>query len=285
MRRTTRPETWAKFAARVRAGRRSFARHFGSCPRAVYLRRMSEVRHKRSMLLDPRFQLKWTGYLVGVVLAVMAGLGVVIGTTSARASDAAAIAVKQAEKAFQESLANSISTRRTVQMAAGDSPAFAAVMEEEIEKHDAELKKDLEGVRARQAQIARDRAFVRDLIVGAGVVLLALLVMMGILITHRIVGPVHKMKRLLRRLSTGRLVVDERLRKGDELEDLFETFLQATFSLRAMQRARIATLDDTLTKAEQTGAAAEVVDGLRVLRAQMVLGLEPRRHSTLPPEK
>lgn len=244
---------------------------------------MPEARHKRSMLLDPRFQLKWTGYLVGVVLAVMAALGVVIGTTSARASDVAAIAVKQAEQAFQESLANSISTRRTVQMAASDSPAFAALMEEELGKHDAELQKELEAVRERQAQIARDRAFVRDLIVGAGVVLLALLVAMGILITHRIVGPVHKMKRLLRKLSTGRLVVDERLRKGDELGDLFETFLQATFSLRAMQRARLATLDDTLTKAEQTGAAPEVVDGLRVLRAQMVLGLEPRRNSTIPP--
>jgi nitrogen fixation/metabolism regulation signal transduction histidine kinase len=245
---------------------------------------MAESRTQRSMLLDARFQLKWTGYLVGVVLVVMAGLGVLIGKTSARASDAAAIAVKQAEKAFQESLANSISTRRTVQMAAGDSPAFAAVMEEELGKHDAELGKELEGVRARQEEIAHDRTFVRNLIIGAGGVLLALLVFMGILITHRIVGPVHKMKRLLRKLSTGRLVVDERLRRGDELEDLFETFLQATYSLRAMQRARLATLDETITRAESTGSATEVIDGLRVLRAQLVLGLEPRRHSTIPPE-
>ena len=51
---------------------------------------------------------------------------------------------------------------------------------------------------------------------------------MGIVITHRIVGPVHKMKRLLRRVSTGRLAIEERLRKGDELEDLFDTFLQMT---------------------------------------------------------
>lgn len=237
------------------------------------------------MLLDPRFQLKWTGYLVGVVLFVMAGLGVAIGRTAARASDSAALAVKQAEKAFEESRANSVLTRRTVQMAAGDSPAFAAMMDEELGKYDAQLGHDLDDVRARQAEIARDRSFMRLLIVGAGAVLLTLLVLMGVVITHRIVGPVHKMKRLLRKLSTGRLVVDERLRRGDELEDLFETFLQTTYSLRAQQRARIATLDDTLARAEATGASEEVKGGLRVLRAQMLLGLERRRHSTIPPEK
>jgi nitrogen fixation/metabolism regulation signal transduction histidine kinase len=246
---------------------------------------MAQPRSKRSVLLDPRFQLKWTGYLVGVVLVVMTGLGIVIGRTAARASSSAALAVAQAEKAFEQSQANSVLTRRSVQMAAGDSPAFAAYMDEELGKYDEQLGRDLEAVRARQGEIARDKTFVTGLIVVAGAVLLVLLLLMGIVITHRIVGPVHKMKRLLRRLSTGRLVVDERLRRGDELEDLFDTFLQATFSLRAMQRARIATLDETLARAEATGAAEEVVDGLRVLRAQMVLGMERRRHSTIPPEK
>lgn len=260
------------------------AAEISSFPRArVYLRQMAESRRKRSLLLDPRFQLKWTGYLVGVVLVVMAGLGVLIGRTAERASDSAALAVKEAEAAFEQSRANSILTRRTVQMAAGDSPAFAAVMDEELGKYDAQLGKDLDGVRARQQEIARDRRETRALIIGAGGVLLLLLLLMGVFITHRIVGPVHKMKRLLRRLSTGRLVVDERLRKGDELEDLFDTFLQTAYSLRAMQRARIATLDDTLARAQATGASEEVVDGLRVLRAQMVLGLERRRNSTLPP--
>jgi len=37
-----------------------------------------------------------------------------------------------------------------------------------------------------------------------------------------------KLKRLLRRVGTGRLVVRERLRRGDELGDLFDTFLQMT---------------------------------------------------------
>ena len=80
-----------------------------------------------------------------------------------------------------------------------------------------------------------------------------------------------------------RLVIDERLRKGDELEELFDTFLQMTYSLRAIQSARLGTLDDTLKKAEDVGAPQEVIDGMRALRAQMVLGIERRRASIPPP--
>jgi hypothetical protein len=91
------------------------------------------------------------------------------------------------------------------------------------------------------------------------------------------------MKRLLRRVSTGRLAIEERLRRGDELEDLFDTFLQMTYSLRATQHARLATLDSTLKHAEASASTPrEVIEGLRALRAQMVLGLERRRPSQYP---
>jgi methyl-accepting chemotaxis protein len=133
-------------------------------------------------------------------------------------------------------------------------------------------------VRRVQTNIADDRRRIQLMLVGAGLALVALLAAMGIVITHRIVGPVHKMKRLLRRVSTGRLVVEERLRRGDELEDLFDTFLQMTYSLRAMQAARLATLETTLVRAEASASTPpEVIGGMRALRAQLVLGIEPRR--------
>lgn len=239
-------------------------------------------RKKQSYLLDLRFQLKWTSYLVGVVLLVMTALGVVIGRTAGRASDTASIAVSQAEKAFEESRTNSILARRSVQMAAPDNPALVMVMDESLAEVDAQQDKNLADVRRKQSDIARDRQSLQRLLVVAGALLVILLFAMGIVITHRIVGPVHRLKRLLRRVSTGRLVIDERLRKTDELEDLFDAFLQMTHSLRAAQRARLATLDVTLQKAEAGGASAEVLAGMRALRAQMVLGIEPRRDSRIP---
>lgn len=244
---------------------------------------MPQVRRKKSYLLDPRFQLKWTGYLVGVVVLVMTGLGLVIARTAGRASDTASLAVKQAEKAFEESRTNNILARRTVQLAAGDNAALQAIMEESLGEVDAQSEKNLADVRRTEAEIAQDRKKLQILLVAAGVALVALLLVMGVVITHRIVGPVHRMKRLLRRVSTGRLVIDERLRKGDELEDLFDTFLQMTYSLRAMQTARLATLDGAIRRAEATSTPAEVLESLRALRAQLVVGLEPRRNSLRPP--
>lgn len=245
---------------------------------------MPDARRKKSYLLDPRFQLKWTSYLVVVVVLVMAGLGYVIARTAGHASDTASLAVKQAEKAYEESKSNNILTRRTMQLAGGDNPALQMVMDESLDEVDAQSEKNLAEVRSVQASIAADRKNLQLLLIGTGVALVALLALMGILITHRIVGPVHKMKRLLRRVSTGRLVVDERLRRGDELEDLFDTFLQMTYSLRAMQAARLATLETALRRAEsQSSTPADVVDGMRALRAQLVLGLEPRRGSMHPP--
>jgi nitrogen fixation/metabolism regulation signal transduction histidine kinase len=106
---------------------------------------------------------------------------------------------------------------------------------------------------------------------------------MGILITHRVVGPVHKLKRLLRQVGTGRLVVRERLRHGDELGDLFDTFLQMTYSLKALQNGRLATLDRTIRDAESSGASSQMLEGLRALHAQMALGVGVHRRSSAPP--
>jgi nitrogen fixation/metabolism regulation signal transduction histidine kinase len=244
---------------------------------------MAQSRRARHYLLDPRFQLKWTSYLVVVVLAVMTTLGVLIGRMAARASDTAEIAVTQAENAFDESKTNNELARSMVALAAPDSADLGSAMNDSLKEVDEKAEKNLADVRRLQNDIVRDRRNLQRMLIGAGVALLVLLTLMGIVITHRIVGPVHKVKRLLRRVSTGRLVVDERLRRGDELGDLFETFLQMTYSLQAMQNARVATLDATLRRAEASGASAEVVAGLRALRAQMMLGLAKRGTASLPP--
>jgi nitrogen fixation/metabolism regulation signal transduction histidine kinase len=244
---------------------------------------MARSRSAKHYLLDPRFQLKWTAYLVVVVLVVMASLGVLIGRMANRTSDTAQIAVTQAEKANKESQINNQLARSAVEAADPENATLAGVMNEQLEEVDKKQAHNLEEVRRLQVDITRDRRNLQLLLGGAGVALVILLSLMGIVITHRIVGPVHKMKRLLRKVSTGQLVVSERLRKGDELEELFETFLQMTYSLRALQNARVATLDATMRQAQATNASEEVLDGLRALRAQMTLGIGRRRTGSIHP--
>jgi geranylgeranyl reductase len=54
----------------------------------------------------------------------------------------------------------------------------------------------------------------------------------GIVFTHKVAGPIFKMKRLLRQVGAGKLVLRERLRKGDELQHFFEVFEEMVAELR-----------------------------------------------------
>jgi nitrogen fixation/metabolism regulation signal transduction histidine kinase len=237
----------------------------------------------RAYLINPRFQLKYTALLIAVVLSVMAVLGLVIGRTASEASDYAQLAALEAERAMNESRANSALARQNVALAAVDNPELAKMMDDSLQEANDKALRNLEEVRRRRGEIEAKREKITKLLLASGLALGLLLGAMGILITHRVVGPVHKIKRLLRQVGTGRLVVKERLRHGDELSDLFDTFLQMTYSLKALQIGRMATLDATIRAAEASRASAQVLSGLRALHAQMALGLGVHRRSSVPP--
>lgn len=248
----------------------------------VGFRRMSATgappghqKHKRGSvwLVNKRFQLKYTFMLVGVVLVVASALGVVVGSMVQTALHHAETAETYAERAFKESETNSKLARDNAALAAGDNQTLLRLMESSISEADAKSAQELAKVRQAGDDLKRSA---RLLVVGLVVAILALgvaLTLIGLRMTQRIVGPVHRLKRLLRRVGTGRLTVGERLRKGDELEDLFDTFRQMTYSLMALQRGRLATLEATLKDARTTGADPAVRDGLNALRAQLELGL------------
>jgi methyl-accepting chemotaxis protein len=221
----------------------------------------------RRYLLNPRFQLKYTAYLVIVVLAVMAALGVVIFQVANASAGHAQFAAEQAEKALKESQ----TTAKVLRTAAAGEPALLALLGEDLDAQDKEYEKNLAEVQRRKGEVEASRQHLVYLLVGGGTVLLILLVVMGIFITHRIVGPVFKMKRLLRQVATGKVVIKERLRKGDELSDLFETFLQMSLSLKVLQLDRIATLDSAIEAAEKSDVTPEIMEKLKVVRAQMRL--------------
>ena len=87
------------------------------------------------------------------------------------------------------------------------------------------------------------------LVVGLSVFVL-LLGVAGIMFTHKVSGPIFKMKRLLREVGKGKLVVREKLRKGDELQHFFETFELMVADLRRRQEQEIARVDDIILRLE-----------------------------------
>jgi nitrogen fixation/metabolism regulation signal transduction histidine kinase len=230
-------------------------------------------RHTRHYLINARFQLKYTALLVGVVVSVMAALGAVIWQLGNTAAQHAQYAAAQAEVALRESHTSSRLVRMNALASAGDNPDLVKILEDELADTDRQAEKNLADVQARRGAVESNRRQLLWVLLGAGSAIVLLLTVMGIFITHRIVGPVFKLKRLLRQAGTGRLVVKERLRRGDELGDLFDTFLQMTLSLKALQIDRLVTLDAALRELDEAGTAPAVAARLRELRAQMQLAL------------
>jgi hypothetical protein len=230
-------------------------------------------RPRRTLLINPAFQFKYTGLLVGVVLVVMVILGAVIWQTMDAAAANAVMAAAQAERATQAAEDSSRVALMDQMMRSADNPEAMATIERELNASLAQSRRERSEVGARRDAAQRHRRRMMAILLGGGATLVVLLGLLAIYITQKIVGPAFKLKRLMRRVGTGRLVVRERLRKGDELEDLFDTFMQMTYSLMALQQGRLATVDLAITRAQRGGADPELLQTLAALRAQLLLGL------------
>lgn len=240
-------------------------------------------RSARNYLLDQRFQLKYTGFLVGISLALSVALGVLLWNASSKIIEQSRSAVQQGQetvrqgqetvKRGQEVLVQSRRVSEVVAMNIAkeykDDPELAKTFGESalrdesklkdeqarLERDAAMLQQRAEALGQQAAEVAQNQQMLLRLIVA----LLSLLVLgvgvAGIVFTHKIAGPIFKMKRLLRQVGEGKLVVRERLRKGDELQHFFEAFEKMVEDLRARQQAKIATMDAVLEKLEADAPA------------------------------
>ena len=244
----------------------------------------STGRHHRSAknyLLDRHFQLKYTGLLVGIALTLSVALGIVLWITSSKVIEQSQRAVEQGRETVKQGQVTVergkqviIESRKVSQVVAmtikenyKDNPDLARQFDEDAAKDEAKLKSEqerLEGeavVLQRRAEELKQQATEvatqqRTLLVGL-VVILALLVIgigcAGIIFTHKIAGPIFKMKRLLRQVGEHKkFVVREKLRKGDELHHFFEAFEKMVEDLRLHQQTEIARVDEVLARLETT---------------------------------
>jgi len=254
-------------------------------------------RSARNYLLDRHFQLKYTGMLVGVALVFASGLGILLWRSSGAIVEQSKIAVEQGRETVrlsqqtvergQEVIKQSQKVSQVVAMNIAkeyaDSPELAKTFQEESDKDDAKLadeqrrlesdakflaqrSNDLQ-MQAASVQATRD-ALALILVVGI-LLLVAGIGVAGIVFTHKIAGPIFKMKRLLREVGEGKLILKERLRKGDELQHFFETFEQTVNRLRQRQMDEIARVDAILVELEPVAGDSDGVAKLKQLRAEM----------------
>lgn len=120
---------------------------------------------------------------------------------------------------------------------------------------------------------ANDRKVIIRLVVLLGGLILCLGVT-GIVITHKMVGPVYKMKSLFRHVMGGKLKLAGKLRRGDELQDFFEVYAQMIETLRQRKTEEIDQLDAVIRQGEADGAPKATIEKLRQVRDGMQATLD-----------
>jgi nitrogen fixation/metabolism regulation signal transduction histidine kinase len=206
--------------------------------------------HKRSVrnyLLDSRFQLKYAGFLVLVAVAICGVMGAVLYSTTLSMVTASEKVVEQSKKVSEESKKVSEVSRMNITNFASDNPELLAEFNKEAAEHDKTIADQQRSIAENQAMlIGRQKVLIWSL-VGGLALMVALIGLMGIYFTHKVAGPIYKMKRLLKQVGQGNLRVDARLRKGDELQDFFDAFTQMVAGLRQMEKDQLDELDKAIS--------------------------------------
>lgn len=223
-------------------------------------------RHQRSLrnyLLDAPFQLKYTGYLVGVALVISLVLGVFLWRTSNKV-------VEESGKVVEESKKVSDVVKMSIKNDPiyGDNPELMKSFNESSNDSDDKVKQQGMMVQKQQHEML-------GAVVGGLSLLVVLIGLLGIYITHKIAGPVYKMKLLLKRVAHGELNFPRHgLRKGDELGHFFEAFLKMADDLKARQQEEVSRLASAIDAAKSSGASEDALAKIVAVHTDMKKALD-----------
>jgi nitrogen fixation/metabolism regulation signal transduction histidine kinase len=217
-------------------------------------------RSVKNYLIDSRFQLKYTGFIVGVSIAICAIMGVFINSTSGAV-------VAESQKVVDESKKVSEVVQMTIKDQYSDTPELAASYAQAASQND-------DKIAAQQQQlIARQKTMLTSLV--GGLTLMVILIgLLGIYFTHKVAGPIYKMKMLLKQVGDGKLTFRGGLRKGDELQDFFEAFSNMVEQLKSRQAGEIKLLEEAIEQARTAGASEDMMKNVVTVRDEMKRALD-----------
>jgi nitrogen fixation/metabolism regulation signal transduction histidine kinase len=233
-----------------------------SAPTAAAPGKPQYKRSVKNYLIDSRFQLKYTGMILSVAIAISAVLGVFLWETSGEV-------VQESQRVVEQSKKVSDVVRMSIKddPVYGDNPELASAFNSAASEQDNKIM-------AQQAALVRQQHTMLYTLVGGLTVMVFLIGVLGIFITHKVAGPIYKMKLLLRQVADGKMKVQARLRKGDELQDFFDVFAHMVDKLRERQEREVGELQRAIDAAKAGGVAEGSLDQLGTLHDEMKRALD-----------
>lgn len=198
-------------------------------------------RKLRNFLLDARFQLKFAAYFVALTLIITALLGAfLIRTTDSLFSQITA-SVESRRKAAETSRELGNCTLNNELTANLDDPDFAAKLADKSKAIDAAFEAEKAAAQNQSLEVQRQQQWTLYALLGVLIAFIALIALTAIVITHRIVGPLFRIKRMAREVTAGAVRPPTYgLRPGDELQDVFAVFAEMVTRLRERTEADLA---------------------------------------------
>lgn len=225
-------------------------------------------RSMKNMIIDARFQFKYTGILVFAALMVSTFLGIFLARTTDALVEQSNGVMEQSELVVAETKKVSELVRMTMRM----NPDYAE-LEQSFNKTSGETDKEIaqqaHKMQAETREIIRGQKAMLRGVVGGLVALVALIGLIGIYVTHKIAGPVYKMSMLFRHIGDGKLSLKGRLRKGDELQAFFDAFSRMVDKLKLKRKADLDRLEQSIEALRSSGASEAAIAGVVALRDDM----------------
>lgn len=236
-------------------------------------------RHQRSIknyLLDPHFQLKYTSFIVGSALVVAALLGGFLWKSNSDLAAQSSNVVEQSRKVTEESKKVSDMVKMTIKddPVYSENPELLATVAGASSESDRAVDQQQKNVEATAASLLHQQKVMAWSLIGGLSLLVIIMGILGIFVTHKIAGPIHKMKQLLGQVGAGKLNFRGGLRKGDELVHFFLAFQSMVDKLKARQQEEVSKIDAAIAEAKAKGASDEALAKLTSLEEDMKRALE-----------
>jgi hypothetical protein len=107
-----------------------------------------------------------------------------------------------------------------------------------------------------RALVERSDRLLLGAFVAIALLLATALGLVGVVITHRVAGPVFVMGHYLKVLAEGRFPRMRTLRRSDELREFFKVFLDAVEQMKVREARHTAVLEDAVRRMRAVAAAA-----------------------------
>ena len=201
----------------------------------------SKDRKLRNFLLDARFQLKFASYFVVLTLVITGLLGAFLVRTTTSLFSQISASVESRKKAADTSRELGSCTLNNELTRNMDDPDFTAKLADRSKAIDAAFEAERAAAQEQSMEVQRQQQWTLYALTGVLVAFIALIALTAIVITHRIVGPLFRIKRMAREVANGVVRPPTYgLRPSDELQDVFEVFADMVTQLRARTESDLA---------------------------------------------